>query len=243
VKKYFFILLLIFSVSTVFAADFSFSFGGGGLLGYTFTRYTLEGGGVKSTQEMDRLDYGGFIFFDATYAVLSVIIQSGYNSYAENMIKEGSTLSDSTGTGNETSLGFSLMGKYPITVNEKFSWFPLLGIEWQIALIQRRHPDGDIVYDRTQGAQGGLPEDKDKDGNSYSISVWNSLWVNIGAGIDYIIGPFFLRSELFFGFRLPTNYESGALEVVKSPPINAKDPKFSGLTGGPTLKLGIGYQF
>jgi hypothetical protein len=49
-------LLLVLLPKNAVAVDFSLSAGGGGLLGYTFTRYTLEGGNVTSTQSMDRLD-------------------------------------------------------------------------------------------------------------------------------------------------------------------------------------------
>jgi hypothetical protein len=241
-KKVFFFLFLYFPLSNgLFAADFSLSAGGGGLLGYTFTRYTLEGGKVESTQSMDRLDYAGFLFFDATYLEFSVMVKSGSSTYQENMIHTSEALTNSKGTGNETSLGLMLLGKYPFTVNEKFSWFPVFGLEYQIAMIQRRKPEGDLVYDRSKGE---LPADRDKNEEAYPLSAWNSFWIDIGAGVDYsIAGPLYLRGELLFGFRLPTEYELGALEVVKNPPMNAKDPKLGGLTGSPALKIGIGYRF
>jgi len=240
-KKIIFILFLLLSFLEYAAADEALSIGGGGLFGYTFTRYTLEGADVNSSQSMDRLDYGGFIFFDATYAEFSVLIQGGYNWYQENMFYSGGSLADSRGTGTEMNLSFSLLGKYPFKINEKFTWFPLLGIVYHVALIQKRHPDGSLVYDRSEGR---LPEDRDKNDNPYPLSAWNSFWINVGAGIDYhITQALFVRSELLFGFRLPTAYELGALEKLKNPPMNASDPRLAGLTGGPALKLGIGYRF
>jgi len=117
----------------------------------------------------------------------------------------------------------------------------MLGVEYQIALLQKRHPDGDLEYDRSKGA---LAADRDKNDKPYPLSAWNSFWINAGAGLDYYItGPFFLRGELFFGFRLPTAYELGALEVVKNPPMNAVNPRLGGLTGSPTLKICMGYRF
>jgi len=240
-KKALVLVLLAALSKGVFATDFFLGAGAGGLAGYTFTRYTLEGGNVKSTQSMDRFNYAGFLFFDAAYGELSIMIQGGNSAYAENMIYSDSSLADSTGAGYETSFGFSLLGKYPFGINERLAWFPMLGIEYQIALVQRREPSGGIVYDRTKG---NLAEDRDKNGNAYPLSAWNSFWVNIGAGLDFTVaGPLFLRSELLFGFRLPTGYELGALEVVKNPPMNAKNPRFAGLTGSPALKIGIGYRF
>jgi len=241
-KQYIVLLIAVFTLAAALpAVDFSLSAGTGGFVGYTFTRYTLEGGLAKSTQSMDRLNYGGGLFFDATYGEFSVMYQGGSNSYAENMVYGTNSLSDGKGKGYEASLGFSLLGKYPFKVNEKISLFPLLGIEYQIALIQKRQPEGgNYVFNR---AKGNLPEDRDKNGKPYPLSAWNSWWVDVGAGLDYnITGPLFLRSELIFGFRLPTGYERGALEVLKNPPMNIKDPKLMGLTGGPTLKISIGYH-
>jgi hypothetical protein len=232
-------LLLISPPRNLCALDLSL--GAGGLLGYTFTRYTLEGGNVNSTQSMDRLNYAGFVFFDVKYAEASILIQGGNNTYQENMIYSTASFADSKGNGTETSLGFSLLGKYPFAVNEKSSWFPIFGIEYQIALIQRRQPDGDLVYDRSKGQ---LAEDRDKSDKPYPLSAWNSFWINIGAGLDInITSALFLRSELLFGFRLPTEYELGALEVVKNPPMNVSNPKLAGLTGSPAVKIGIGYNF
>ena len=240
-KKALFFLLVASLSKSIFAADFSLSAGAGGLLGYTFTRYTLEGGSLKSSQNMDRLDYAGFVFFDATYAELSVMLKGANSAYSENMIRTSATMADSRGTGTETSLGFSLLGKYPFLLNEQLSWFPVFGVEYQIALVQKRQPKGDLVYDRSKGE---LAEDRDKNDNPYPLYAWNSFWINVGAGLDYAIsGPLYVRSELLFGFRLPTIYEMGALEVVKNPPMNAKNPRLGGLTGSPHLKLAIGYRF
>ena len=233
-------VLLLIQPKNALAVDFSLSAGAGGLIGYTFTRYTLEGGNVHSTQHMDRLDYAGFVFFDASYAEISVMFKAGNSTYSENMIYTSAAMAGSTGKGTESSIGFSLLGKFPFTINEQISWFPLFGLEYHIALMQRRHPDGDLVYDR---AKGELAEDRDKDDNSYPLLAWNSFWINVGGGIDYAIsGPLFLRGELLFGFRLPTSYELGALEVVKNPPMNVHNPKLAGLTGSPQFKIAIGYR-
>jgi hypothetical protein len=241
-KKYTALLIAIFAPAVMLPAiDFSLSAGGGGLLGYTFTRYTLEGGDVTSTQSMDRLNYGGWLFFDATYGEFTVMFQGGNNSYAEKMDYGVTSLANSTGRGYEASLGFSLLGKYPFRINEKISWFPLLGIEYQIALVEKRQPEDGVTYNRTKSY---FPEDNDKNGKPYPLSAWNSWWIDIGAGLDYnITGLLFLRSELIFGFRLRTDYEKGALEVVQNPPVNVKDPKLTGLTGGPALRIAAGWRF
>jgi hypothetical protein len=227
----------------ILATPLSLSAGGGGLLGYTFTRYTLEGSGsvghIKSTQTMDRFNYGSLLFFDATYGEIAVSLRGGHNSYEEKTVTAAGN-PDSAGTGTEMSLGFSLLGKYPLGVNEKITWFPLLGVEYQIALLEWRRPRGGIVYDRTDGE---LLEDQDKDGDSYPLSAWNSLTIDLGAGFDFRINPqLFLRNELLFSFRLQTIYETGALEMAKSR-FSASDVTLKGLTGGPILRISLGYLF
>jgi hypothetical protein len=235
-----------------------FSLGGGQLIGYTFTRYTLEDtgtmpgqissprGNLVSKQSMDRFDYGVFLFFDASYVEFSILFEQGINTYHETLdfkLAEFPAISmgDGAGAGSELNLGFSLRGKYPFPLTKRLSVFPLAGVEYQIALLEERKPNGENdTKDRTSGE---LPEDVDKDGHSYPLSAWNALWINIGAGMDYTLsGGLYLRWEVLFGFRLPTGYENGALENVKKR-FNASDPKLKGLTGSPVVVIGFGYRF
>jgi len=247
-KKYCIVILLLSLPLIIFAADFKLSLGGGGFTGYTFTRYTLSGDDlsgkfVESKQSMDRINYGGFIFFDMTYAELAVIYQSGKNKYAESVqYPDGSFLTNDKGIGKESSIGISLMGKYPFSITEKIKLFPMFGIEYHFALVQKRKPDDkSLWYDRQDGE---LRADNDKDDKPYRISAWNSIWLNIGLGADFFLtNSLFLRGEFTFGFRMPTTYEMGALEVVKQYPTNIQDPKMGGLTGTPSLKIALGYQF
>jgi hypothetical protein len=189
---------------------------------------------------MDRFDYGGFVFLDATYAELAVSLFNGLGGYRETMDYNSESLSDDKGTGYETMLGISLLGKYPFVLNEKWSLFPLLGAEFLIALAERRQPDGGKVYDRTKGE---LAADMDKDGEPYPLSAWNSLLVKIGAGADYTLTRFlFLRGEFFYSLRLQTKYETGAVEMVKAM-LDVPSPKLVGLTSGPSLRIALGYRF
>jgi hypothetical protein len=238
----------------LYAANFSLSAGAGGLLGYTFTRYTMESegrlgagnnGDMNSFQSMDRFNYGGGLFFDATYAEFAVLLQGGQYSYGESMDfrPRGGRwvgVSNITGKGTEMLLGFALLGKYPFAITEKISLFPLLGIEYQVALLEWRKPEGDKTYDRRWGM---LESDRDKDGDPYPISAWNSVWIDIGVGIDYyIVEPLFLRCEVLFGFRLMTEYETGALEMTKYQ-FESSDPELVGLTGSPNVRISVGYKF
>jgi len=246
-KKIILTLILILSPLTIFASDFALSIGGGGFAGYTFTRYKLAGDDntgkyVESLQNMDRVNYGGFLFFDMTYAVLSVSYHAGNNKYSESVkYPSGDFLTDDKGIGKEQSIAISVIGKYPFSINNKLQVFPMLGLEYHFALVQKRQPENDLMYNRQDGE---LKADRDKNDNPYPLSAWNSIWLNVGVGLDYYFTKsVFLRSEFIFGFRMPTKYEMGALQVVKQEPTNILKPSMSGLTGTPTLKISIGYRF
>ncbi|MDR1970921.1 MAG: hypothetical protein LBQ46_03275 [Treponema sp.] len=230
------------------AFGMDFSLGAGGLLGGLFTRYTLRADGelvvpvqVFSEQELDQINFGGFLFFDATWAELSLGLQGGRGAYWEAIsAKSGGQEvygQRGGGTGRETMLDLSLLGKYPFRLNERLSIFPLAGLSYQIALRQYRDPDLGAEYDRTDGIR-----EKDRKGNAYTLSAWNSLFINIGAGLDITLyRRLFLRTEVLYGFRLKTPFEIDALDRVKDT-LKAPDPKLKGLTGGPSLRLSLGWR-
>jgi hypothetical protein len=197
-------------------------------------------------QGMDQFNFGGYLFFDATYAEFCVDIQGGINSYEESIQgHKGVTLLNIPtlkGTGTETMLGFTLLGKYPFHLREGLSVFPLAGLEYQIALEETRRPEGGSEYDRVEGK---TEFDSTRD---YPLSLWNSLFVDIGAGLDFVFrSPFVLRTELLYRFRLQTPYEVAALDYVVqeygiSQPTLFGNPGMSGLTHGPELRIAVGYR-
>jgi hypothetical protein len=244
-KRTFFFLIFCGALGGGYALDLDLSLGGGAHAGYTFTRYVLEGGSsdgtrfIKSLQEMDRFDYGGFIFLDAAYAEAAVSLLNGLGRYRETL-EDNVGADTNTGMGYETMLGFSLLGKYPFVLGERWTVFPLLGLEFFIALVEKRRPEGEGVYDRTNSS---LFSDVDKHGKPYPLSAWNFLLVKIGAGADYALTRvLFLRGEFFYNFRLQTKYETGAVDMVKDG-LDIPSPKLSGLTSGPSFRFALGYRF
>ena len=237
--------ILVFPVlalcGSLWAAEFSLSAGTGGLMGGFFTRYEASSGSGTMTQNVNQFNYGGLIFVDATYAELSVFIQGGNGNYDEKMYLSSVSSTDPVimnGDGWETVLGFSLLGKYPFTLAPRLKLFPLLGMDYKMVLKELRREDGDIIRDRTDGGQ----KDKDKDGKPYDISVWNSFWVNVGVGTDFlIVKNLFLRGEFLYSFRLMTAYETDGLEQMKNV-LHDDSPSLGGLTSGPSLRFSVGYR-
>jgi hypothetical protein len=197
---------------------------------------------VVSIQEINQINYGSYFFVDAAFAELSLGFHRGDNTWKENISAdsptEGRVFSSNTqGTGTELMLDVIVLGKYPFRLGERFTLFPLAGVEYQIALLERRKEKGFSAYDRTDGHH-----EKDSNGGAYRLSAWNSLLIDIGAGIDFIVFPsMYLRAELLYGFRLMTPYEVDALEKVKKQ-VSAPHPKLGGLTSGPVLRIGVGYR-
>ena len=246
-KAFGFLFLVIVLCGNLLAADFSFSAGAGGLIGGLFTRYTLRADGVSNgnpmkvdaVQDMNQLNYGGLVFFDAVYGEFSITLQNGINNWQQILDIGGlESNTPAKGDGWESMLGFALLGKYPFHPREWFALFPLLGVEYQVALVQERtQPDG-YIYNRNDGLR-----EKDKDGNAYALSDWNSFFINIGCGADFAIkGNFFVRGEILYSLRLMTNYEMKNLEYMKVM-TGDNDPKLSGFTSGPSLRLSAGYRF
>ncbi|MDR0443229.1 MAG: porin family protein [Treponema sp.] len=109
------------------------------------------------------LKFGGYAFLDLTYAEISFGIGS-------STWKDYST----------TNLDISLLGKYPFWINDNLSVFPLLGIEYDIALAH--YYKGKEVKD---------------------LGDFSALWFKLGGGTDfYFTDNVFLRFGVLFGMDL-----------------------------------------
>jgi opacity protein-like surface antigen len=245
-KRFFAVLFTLLPLLAAFGSNFSLGAGAGGLAGGLFTRYSLEASGtlggpvdVKVNQEIDQFNYGGFFFMEIPWLEFSLSLQGGNNKYRELMAAVSGEESifgrNEAGTGRELMCGLSLLGKYPFRLNGRLTVFPLAGLEYQFALWEYRKQNGFRGYDRTDGIR-----ETNAKGRAYTLSMWNSLFVDIGGGLDYALSPrLFLRTELLCGFRLQTFYEVDGLEKVKTL-VKARDPKLGGLTSGPVLKISLG---
>jgi hypothetical protein len=143
-------------------ADFSLSAGAGGFLEGLFTRYTLKASGdlvdVDVVQRIDQLNYGASLFIEIPWLEFSAGFLAGNNRYREDtsMVSGETPLSprNDAGTGREMMLGLGLLGKYPFSLGNRLTVFPLAGLEYQIALLEYRKPDRFKGYHRTDGIRG-----------------------------------------------------------------------------------------
>ena len=229
----------------VFGDGFSISAGGGGIFGGVFTRYTLRADGdiasIDARQQMDQFDYGFFAFVDATYATLSFSFLNSANNWREpaHVVGMEELNFGGSGQGWGRSLGFLLMGRWPFTLNNRITVFPMLGVKYQIALMQRRTNADGFVYDRTDGVDEG---EHDRYGNPFLLSDWNAFWINLGVGADFVVlDNFFIRGEFHYGFRLMTSHERKNLNLIRHE-TGDDSPRLGGLTSSPSLRISAGWQ-
>jgi opacity protein-like surface antigen len=165
--------------------EFKLSAGAGGYFTSQF------GGGWKFRTSPNEMTYpyaggGGFAFFDATFAELSF----GFFAAGGDRKLNGNKQFDLSYTG----LDISLLGKYPFTLSEQFTLFPLLGIDY-------RH----FVSVKENGTKRNDSGD------------WSALWFKLGAGADYAFTDhIFARLGVLYGIRLASKYEKDLTKIVSA---------------------------
>jgi hypothetical protein len=125
---------------------------------------------------------GGFVFFDAIYAELSLGFFTGNGTVG-------------SGENNErlyTGLDIGLFGKYPFELNEMLSIFPLLGVTYR-AMLSAKTADGSEIKEDGNGLAGDF----------------SALWFKLGCGADFFFTDnIHLRGEVSYGLRLTNKFEN-----------------------------------
>ena len=212
------VILLAFGTSGLVSAQAfhmpmnMFSVGGGALIDWSFRNGITDGIdyiGYNTT------NFGGFAFFDATYAVLDLYLARG--SVTQTVPDNRSRTRVETG-GNIMQFGFSLLGKYPIGMQQGFTIFPLLG----------------IGYNRVLSGKNWRGEEIVSPGN------YSQFGIIFGGGLDYNINPLlFLRAEALFNIRFSSKAmrdEATAYKILDNVNVDTT------LGLGPRIKVGVGYR-
>jgi len=201
----FLVVVAVVTTGAFAAPDFRLSAGLGGYLSAD-----LDGAGVAEGDETVFSDtyvgFGGFVFFDATYAELSLGFLGGPVEYYFYR----------TTVSGPSFMGFdiSLLGKYPFSIGQKITLFPLLGIKYRMVLSLE-------------------DEDGNKDDSPGDLS---SLFFNLGVGLDFsLTDHLFLRGEVLAGLGLPSKSDKDLADLL--PDLDT----YPGL--GLDIKLAIGYRF
>ena len=203
---------------------FRLSAGAGGL----FTTDLIGGGGgytspissINTNTDMfiPKFAGGGFVFFDATYAELSLGFSGGNASFVTT-VNEAVT---NTASFPMSLFNIGLLLKFPFG-GEKLQFFPLLGIDYALAL-SVKNENGDTA--------------KNQNGDDIS-SDFSALWANLGFGMDYSFTEnIYLRLDALLGVRMLSKYENDYKEAYKDIMYSIPD-----MSAGVTVKLAAGYRF
>jgi hypothetical protein len=164
---------------------------------------------------------GGFAFFDATYAEVSLGFFSGGGTMDYDMRGFFEGEADMSVMG----LDIGLLGKYPFAISEQLTVFPLLGIAYRI-MLSAEDEDGDQIKNFATGGKDDVAGDL------------SALWFKLGGGLDYsFTDQIYLRGGLLYGLRLANAFEYDAVDAYK-----AMDPK-TRLGHGLEIKVAVGYRF
>jgi len=149
---------------------------------------------------------GAYGFFDTTYAEMSIAYFAG----ASQCSAEGAYLGEALQADNQFSrdrtivsaISFELLAKYPFEVSSKLSVFPLVGVEYRLALWLKE--DSGASDPNLSGIYSGKAVD------------FSALWSHIGVGFDYQINKsFFMRAEILYGIRIPNKAEDEIVSGLK----------------------------
>jgi len=231
-------LVLVLLMATLLAggafAQFSMSAGLGGTFTVDFTNFAwtkeakdmMKAAGYEpNSSDMNVIGGGFFAYFDATYAMLS--LGMGFYDISPANADRKKAQNDAKITNSLTTFDVSLYGKYPFPLGAA-TLFPLLGVNFQIAVAQ------DYTVDGNKSSW----EDRNK--NDDISEYWSSVWFKFGAGADIPLGKkFYLRPIFLYGFgRLPkTTKESMDTMNIYIKMIDKI------IYHGLDVKLAVGYKF
>jgi len=212
-KRISLLVLLAFIAGGVFALDLSA--GGGLLFDYSANNgIKASVGGQDFYQGIRTASFGGFVFFDATYAEANVSFAYGSATFVE----EGYGSSTTSDAGSLLQLGFTLLGKYPFKLGA-VTLFPLAGINYNVVVSA-----------------------KDDDGNKYDKpGDFSQFGILLGGGVDYnLTEHLFLRGEILFQLRFASKFQDDSAKNVKDEYGISPDTTVG---MGPVIKVGVGYKF
>jgi len=118
------------------------------------------------------------------------------------------------------SLNVGLLFKYPFTINNKFKYFPALGVYYQT-----------VISIKANGVEPDIP-------NNFS-----NIWFQMGGGLDYNFSEkIYLRFEALYAFRPRNAEEKIEYNSIKNGSMGGPGNVEQVLGHGPTIKLALGYN-
>jgi len=242
-KKIIAVLVIFVCVGTALSAQINMSAGGGVLLDMSFGNGTKFANGDNGfTAGSRNISFGGYGFFDATYAEAS--ISFAYGSLARTIKTKGNYKEEDADMGEDgekigsvTQLGITLLGKYPIDIGP-LTVFPLAGIGYNMVLSQKDKDKKAVKY-------GEISLDSTKEPDESPLKWMSQFAILAGGGLDFdITSNLYLRGSVLLQLRFANKYQRDMVDFVEKLPGKEADDKWSTTLGfGPVLKVGVGYRF
>jgi opacity protein-like surface antigen len=206
------------------SGGFGLSIGGGGLFSADFTSWTAPDLDPKDSMDQTTAGGGFGLFFDATYVEVDLAMVFGSTKY-NNKDSEKLFLDDKSI--NQTALRIGALGKYPISLSDKVTFFPLLGLDYH------------IVLNATLDGEDPYKDKKDADGNDMTATgELSALWIKLGVGADFALtDKLFLRGEFLYGLGLNNKSERDQIKSWKD-----NDTTATALDHGLDVKVLVGYK-
>jgi hypothetical protein len=178
---------------------------------------------ANKTQQLQNFNFGGGLFLDATYLEIYAGCTYGVLTHVINYNSRETTATTSKDYGSALELGFSILGKYPIELENNITFFPLFGINFNTFILGWKK-------ERTKEVSIENP-----------VKNFSQFGLQAGVGLDYDISErFYFRFEGLFQLRFVTSAMTSYVGMtgVDTP---GKLSTFPGI--GPVFKAGIGFKF
>jgi len=220
------LLIAVLVAGAAFAApEFKMSAGGGGFYAGDFGGggFKLSAGDEEMAYSMPYTGIGGYGFFDLTYVELSIGFFSGTITPTMTIKEAGVEVSGTAPDMTFSSLNFGVYGKYPIAISDKFSLFPLVGLEyWSVTSVEQ----AGVSY-----------RDPEK---------LSTIWVRAGVGGDIsFTDSIYLRLGVLYGIRMENQHEKDLTDFYKAlAALGGDSVTVESLLGhGLTARLAVGFKF
>jgi hypothetical protein len=155
----------------------------------------VSGFSAEVKEEMKPIDIKAFVDFTYLQVSAGYIMVNG----ATGTIGIGSALSTMDLKGILTYVSFAGYLKYPFHVGA-VTVFPLLGVEYKLNLTSKDGSGNDVKSTMTSQQQADL----------------NELWIEGGAGMDFTLGPFYIRPEVLIGFKPLSTTDNDTISAAES---------------------------
>jgi opacity protein-like surface antigen len=203
---------------------FRLSVGGGGLVSGDFSTWNVDEDvpGALDRYNATHLGVGPYGFVDLKYVEITVGLVYGT---LKNSSSESDLAADPNFPAETLALYGSVYLKYPFTISDRFSLFPLAGIDYDLYMLSKKDDGRGARFPISAGTQ-----------DAKVMEALSALSFKLGVGLDtYFTDHLFLRTELFYGIKLPNKMEKYLYDVRQNIDWT--------LSHGGDFKIAVGYRF